>query len=221
MLHVDQSLSDLALAQPAASRVFRELRLDFCCGGGRSLREACAERELDPVTVLDRIATVDTHVSGRDLRSLPLAELIDHLLMTFHESHRRELPDLIELAEKVERVHADKPEAPVGLAAHLVAMRRALEDHMRKEEEVLFPAILRGAGASLAMPIRVMETEHDEHGQGLRRLRELAGDFVAPVVACTSWKALLLRCEQLEADLMAHVQIENHVLFPRVLSGGE
>ena len=82
-------------------------------------------------------------------------------------------------------------------------------------------ADLRGARSSLALPIRVMEAEHDEHGQGLRRLRELAGDFVPPVVACTSWKALFLRCEQLEADLMAHVQIENHVLFPRVLEGGE
>lgn len=221
MLHVDQSLSDLALARPAASRVFRQLHLDFCCGGGRSLREACAERELDAASILDQIAAADAGVAGRDLRGLPLPELIEHLLVTFHEAHRRELPDLIELAEKVERVHAEKPEVPVGLAAHLIAMRGALEDHMRKEEEVLFPAILRGARAALALPIRVMEAEHDEHGRGLRRLRELAGDFVPPVVACTSWKALLLRCEQLEADLMAHVQVENHVLFPRVLSGGD
>jgi len=219
MLHPDQSLSDLALAQPAASRIFRELHLDFCCGGGRSLREACAERDLDPAAVLDEIASAEGG-AVRDLRSLPLSALVEHVLVTYHEAHRRELPDLVELAEKVARVHADKPEVPVGLAAHLVATQQALEEHMQKEEHVLFPAILRGARASLATPIQMMEAEHDEHGRSLRRLRELAQDYVPPAVACTSWRALLLRCEQLEADVMAHVQVENHVLFPRVLEGG-
>jgi regulator of cell morphogenesis and NO signaling len=64
-----------------------------------------------------------------------------------------------------------------------------------------------------------MEREHDEHAAKLERLRELASNFVAPPEACTSWRALFLRCEQLEEDIMAHVHLENHVLFPRALNG--
>lgn len=218
MFNSDQSLAELALALPAASRIFRTHRLDFCCDGSRSLQQACAERGLDVASVLHQLNAAP-RTAGLNTSDLALAELIDYVLAQFHEAHRAELPDLIALATKVERVHAGTPDAPLGLAAHLQEMARALEEHMQKEEAVLFPAILRGAGPGLTRPIAVMEAEHDEHGRSLERLRELAHDFVAPAHACTSWRALYLRAEQLEADLMAHVHLENHVLFPRGLRG--
>lgn len=218
MFTPDQSLAELALSHPAASRIFRSHRLDFCCAGNRSLRQACAERGLDPATVLDQLS-VSPGPAALDVRSLRLPELVDFVVAHYHEAHRAELPDLTALAHKVERVHADNPEAPLGLAAHLEAMTRALEEHMHKEEAVLFPAILRGAGPALLAPVSVMEAEHEDHGRGLERMRTLAHGFVAPPDACTSWKALYLRAEQLEADLMAHVHLENHVLFPRALRG--
>lgn len=220
MFTPDQTLAELATSHPAASRVFRSHRLDFCCGGNRSLRDACAERGIPVDTVLQELEAESAEPGPVDPAALPLPDLVEHVLTRFHEAHRRELPELIALAQKVERVHADKPDVPRGLAAHLSEMARALEEHMRKEEAVLFPAIVRGFRSELAMPIARMEAEHVEHGQSLERLRALAHEYVPPAHACTSWRALYLRCEQFEADLMAHVHLENNVLFPRVLEGG-
>ena len=214
-----QSLAELALTYPSASRIFRLHRLDFCCGGKRSMVDACAQRGLDADALLQEIEADGNRTQALDWREQPLSKLVDYILVNYHEAHRRELPDLIVLARKVERVHEDKATVPVGLAEHLASMHDALQAHMQKEEQILFPAILNSLGLQLRGPTTQMEREHDEHAAKLERLRELASNFVAPPAACTSWRALFLRCEQLEADIMAHVHLENHVLFPRALNG--
>ncbi len=123
------------------------------------------------------------------------------------------------MAHKVERVHASKNDCPRGLAEHLEYMARELEQHMLKEEELLFPMILAGDGALAAMPIQVMEQEHQDHGKNLTRLHALARGFEAPDEACGTWQALYLGLRELEAALMRHIHLENHVLFPMVLRG--
>jgi regulator of cell morphogenesis and NO signaling len=183
-----------------------------------SVAEACAARGLDVTSILQQIEAAAPVSQSIDWQMRPLPELVDHILVNYHEPHRRELADLVELARKVERVHADKSNVPRGLTEHLSRMREAMELHMQKEERILFPAILRGLRSELSGPIHQMESEHEDHGESLRVLRDLASDFVPPPEACTSWRALFLRCEQLEADLMAHVHLENHVLFPRVVT---
>ena len=219
MFNTQQTLAELALSVPAASRIFRHHKLDFCCGGKRSLADACSARGLDGAVVLGEIEANAQQKLDVDWRSAPLPQLIDHILVNFHEAHRRELVDLVQLARKVERVHADKPSVPAGLAEHLAAMCDSLELHMQKEEQILFPAIVNGRGIQMQGPTAQMEREHDEHGLNLLKLRQLTNDFAPPSEACTSWRALFLRCEQLEADIMAHIHLENHVLFPRALRG--
>jgi regulator of cell morphogenesis and NO signaling len=219
MTNTNQALADVALAIPAASRIFRQYRLDFCCGGKRSVADACVERGLDADAVLKEIEATIHRETVVDWRTAELPQLIDHILVNYHQAHRRELADLVELAKKVEKVHADNPAAPVGLADHLQAVRQSLESHMQKEEQILFPAILNHRGRQMRGPVMQMEREHEEHAENLQRLRALTADFKCPPEACTSWRALNLRCEQFEADVMDHVHLENHVLFPRALQG--
>lgn len=143
------------------------------------------------------------------------AELIDHILSRYHEVHREQLPELIRLARKVEQVHQTRADCPHGLGDHLHAMTQALESHMRKEEAVLFPMIGAGNGAMAAMPITVMRGEHDEHGTELQRLAELTNELTAPDDACRTWRALYDGLRAFRADLLAHIQLENDVLFER------
>ena len=119
----------------------------------------------------------------------------------------------------MESRHADKASCPHGLRGHLEAVHAAVLDHLAKEEQVLFPAILAGRGRLVAGPISVMESEHDDHAADLRETRRLTADLVAPAEACTSWRALYLRLAAFEAELMDHIHLENNVLFRRVLAG--
>ena len=56
--------------------------------------------------------------------------LIDHILTRYHAMHREDLASLVPLAERVEQVHADDPDAPRGLAHALTRLSREMEDHM-------------------------------------------------------------------------------------------
>lgn len=211
------TLGELASTHPAAARVFLRHHLDFCCGGKRSLAEACRAADLDPGAILDEL---DREACGGEpapsWADRPLDEIADHIEEHYHTALRRDLPPLIAAARRVERVHAAKPEVPAGLADLLERFYQEMQDHMTKEEAILFPMIRRGArGDAVYMPVRVMEAEHDDHGRQLARIRELTGDLQPPAVACTTWRALYSGLEALEAELMQHIHLENSVLFPR------
>jgi regulator of cell morphogenesis and NO signaling len=212
-------LSDIAVAEPLATRIFHAHGLDFCCHGRRPLAEACAERSLEPARVLEEIEQERRAARSATVRwdTRPLDELIDFIVDHYHARLRRELPELRTMAEKVEQVHADKSSCPRGLARHLALVEEAVSSHLAKEEQVLFPLIRAGRGQTAGGPIQCMEAEHDDHAENLARLRELTAELTAPPEACTTWQALYGRLLQLERELMEHIHLENNVLFPRAL----
>ena len=214
-------IGELAAAQPSATRVFLRHRIDFCCGGQRSLAEACERAGLNPAEVVEELTREATRAdAGPHWDQRPLAELVEHIERHYHAAHRRDLPPLIDAARRVERVHADKPAVPAGLADALIEFFGEMQDHMAKEEQILFPMLRRGLrGAAVAMPVEVMQHEHDAHGQNLARIRALTGDLVTPPHACATWTALYDGLRHVEAELMRHINLENHVLFPRAVAG--
>lgn len=143
-------------------------------------------------------------------------ELIDHIVAHYHEALRREVDSLIEAAREVERTHAGKPGVPIGLADELHEHWVDMQQHMLKEEHVLFPMLSMGArGAQVYMPVRVMEHEHESQLAQLARIRQITGDLRAPRHACATWAELYRRLRAMESDLVEHIRLENDVLFPR------
>ncbi len=167
---LNRSLGQLARKIPGATAIFHHHGLDFCCGGNKSLRRAAEEKNLDSETIANSLLAIANKDETPVTEAMPLPELIDYILDNFHQVHRTELPELLRLANKVERVHADKPDCPHGLSDHLLQMAQELELHMQKEENILFPMIKRGTGSMVLGPISVMRHEHDDHGVALRDL---------------------------------------------------
>ena len=221
MVQAHESLAELAAAGPEVRSVLLRHRLDFCCGGRQSLAAACERAGLATDALVAEIeAALASREATQDPRTLSVPELVEHILERYHRPLPGQLAGVIAAAEKVEGVHHDKPHCPHGLAAHLRQFRDALLSHLAKEEGVLFPALVQGRrGAPLQAPVGVMMHEHDEHATALRKTRELAHDLVPPEEACRTWRALYEELARVEADLMEHVHLENHVLFPKALGG--
>jgi len=215
----DQPLGELALTIPRASALFRKLDLDFCCGGKQTLERAATRKELDLEAIEAELAALAAQPLEKDWQSAPLAEIIDHILVRYHDRHREQLPELILQATKVERVHADKPNVPNGLAKYLTMLHQELSSHMMKEEQILFPMIKRGMGTQANGPISVMESEHDDAGELLEVIKHTTNNVTPPPEACTTWKAMYNGINELIDDLMNHISLENNVLFPRALAG--
>jgi regulator of cell morphogenesis and NO signaling len=220
MTTTDRTLGELVTANPAAAKVLHRYRLDFCCGGKQSLTQACASSGLNPETILREIGALTANEAD-EVRwaDRSIAELVGHILERYHAPLRSELERLVALARQVEHAHADKPDCPQGLGDLLAEVSEAVESHLAKEEKILFPLILSGRGSMAYMPVQVMVQEHEDHGQNLRRIRELTHDLQLPEHACTSWRELYRSLAALEVELMDHIHLENNILFPRALAG--
>ncbi|KKO46786.1 regulator of cell morphogenesis and NO signaling [Arsukibacterium ikkense] len=209
---LDQSLGQIATTLAGATAVFHQHKLDFCCGGQHSLRDALAKKQLDATPILSALQQLQQQDAKlTDWRSKPVKELIEHILLRFHQRHRLQLPEVIRLARRVEHVHADDPNCPSGLTQHLEDMYQELESHMVKEEQILFPML--AGGIYPAGPISVMEEEHLQHGDALETLDKLTNNIRLPDGACNTWTALYLALQELKEDLMQHILLENQILF--------
>ncbi len=216
----EATLGHLALTIPRASSLFRQHNLDFCCGGKRTLAKAAEKNQLDIDQLEQELEILSQQPLEKDWREAPLGEIIDFIIVRYHDRHREQLPELILQAEKVERVHANKTTVPAGLSRHLTALLEELTSHMRKEEQILFPMIKNGLGRNAAGPISVMEREHDDAGDIIEMIKSLTNNVTPPEEACTTWKVLYNGINELIDDLMDHINLENHLLFPRALTEG-
>lgn len=223
MITSETKVGQLAAQHPLATRVFARHGIDFCCGGGEELGVVCAGKGLQTEVIVAEITkeleaadeTADRWEDGT------LGELIDHILVTYHQPLYEELPRLESMSRKVLDVHRDKdPERLSELFSVYLTIQAELKQHMMKEEQVLFPMIRQGQGAQAGRPIAVMEHEHEAVGGALRRMRELTDDYTVPGEACNTWRALWHGLEALEKDLHLHIHLENNILFPRALAGG-
>ena len=209
----NQAIGQIAVELPGATAVFRRLKLDFCCGGQISLRQAALDKGLDLDDVVGQLAALKR--SDELPATVTASALIDHILERYHAVHREQLPELIRMARRVEAVHRGHADLPVGLADLLEQAHEELLDHMQKEEEIIFPNLKAGGTAMVAYPIGIMRREHTSHGAMLEHLMALTHDAVPPEGACNTWRALYAGVAQLSDDLINHIHLENNVLFPQ------
>ncbi len=227
-LEIQTTVGQLVVERPQRSRVFDRLHIDYCCGGKRTLEEACAKRGLDLKAVLAELeafdAEAETQPDAVRPANLTMTELADDIERTHHAYLREELPRLGGLVKKVSAVHGQAHPWLTGLTAVYAELVAELEPHMLKEEQILFPMIReldQVATApsfhcgSVGNPIRIMEMEHQNAGAALDRIREMTTDYEIPDDACNSFRAMLSGLEHLAADLHLHIHKENEILFPK------
>ena len=129
------TLGEIACTLAGATQVFRKYKLDFCCAGNRTLEEALTDTTIPTEQLLHDLEALSVHTEGNP-EQFDDNTLIDHIITNYHDRHRRDLPELIALAAKVENRHLDKAECPVGLSQLLVQIFDELSSHMQKEEQV-------------------------------------------------------------------------------------
>lgn len=227
-----QSVGLLVAQQPMRAQVFERLGIDFCCGGAKSLAEACRLAAVDPLRVIEELNANDTGAARAGVCRVWLNEsltaLADHIEETHHRYLKAELPRLLALAEKVARVHGVREPHLKELLLVFTAMQEELLEHTAAEEATVFPLIRRleaGTAGDVNLPLsdilNQLQNEHQEAAQSLLTLRQLSNNYTPPESACASWLTLLDGLAKLDLDLRTHVHKENSILFPRVLEALE
>jgi regulator of cell morphogenesis and NO signaling len=228
----ETKVKDIALAQPAARQILEDAGLDYCCGGGKSLHEACRHANVSSEEILNRLRENANDTTPEDLNwtAVPLWELTRHIREKHHRYVREAIPRTQALSDKVATKHGKNHTELVGIGKLFAQVGREMIMHMQKEEQILFPYIEAVARAvnvhgsveppffhTVKNPIHTMMKEHDAAGDLVRQIRILASEYTPPPDACTSFKALYEALREFEADLHQHVHLENNVLFPRAV----
>jgi regulator of cell morphogenesis and NO signaling len=220
------TLGDLVTAHPQLARELELRGLDYCCGGQRTLADACVARGLDTELTANELADSVIDEPAPDWSAMGLTDLVDHLESTHHRYLWDELPRLSALVAKIVSVHGDRHPELARVEACFEEIRHDLEPHLMREERVLFPMIreLDAATESVSFhcgtlrnPISVMLREHDAVGDLLARLRRLTDGYQPPADGCASYQACYRGLAELEADTHLHIHKENNLLFPGVV----
>jgi len=226
------TVRDLVVQYPQTRAVLERLGIDYCCGGGHELKEAAAEKgvALDALlSALKESLETSADESSRDWSTASLTELADHIEARHHTFMWEQLPRLQELMTKVLKAHGPKHgEMLSRLQGVYRSLREEIEQHLMKEEQILFPGIRRIEAyareggekpalhcGSIQNPIRQMQHEHEDAGAALTEMREITSDYALPGDACNTFAALYDGLKELEDDLHEHIHLENNILFPK------
>jgi regulator of cell morphogenesis and NO signaling len=233
-LTTTRTVGEIAAEMPGTTREFEKLGIDYCCGGSRTLGEACAAANIsidEALARLEKSAESNRFDAKQDWQKQLLADLISHITGTHHAFVRTESPRIEALAAKVAGVHGKNHPELLQVKDVFSALAAELSVHLMKEEQILFPYVQRMEESALAgetappamfgtvlNPVRMMMQEHDGAGDSLRTLRTITKDYVVPDDACISYRTLYQALEGYEADLHQHIHLENNILFPRAVA---
>jgi regulator of cell morphogenesis and NO signaling len=233
-LAATKTLGEIAAEMPCATREFEKRGIDYCCGGSRTLSEACTEANIsidDALARLEKSLAATQPGDSKDWQNQFLADLIGHITSTHHVFVREESPRIEALTAKVVGVHGKNHPELMQVQKIFSALAEELSVHLMKEEQVLFPYVVRMEESVLASepappamfgtvvnPVRMMMQEHDGAGDALRSLRSVTNDYALPGDACISYRTLYQALQGFESDLHEHIHLENNILFPRAVA---
>ncbi len=228
----EETLGQIAAKDLRKAQIFRKYGLDFCCGGKKTIKEACAEKGLDVTKVEQELQQSE---KTTDARQLPYNEwsldfLADYIVNTHHSYVRNNLPELIAYSEKVARVHGQRHPELEPIRQKVAQVNSELTAHMMKEERILFPyikSLVAAASGNAAFetspfgtvqnPVNMMEMEHEMVAKNLDDIRQITGNYTLPDDACMSYSLLYRLLDEFENDLHLHVHLENNILFPKAV----
>lgn len=232
ILNSETKVNEIALSNPAARHILEDAGIDYCCGGGKSLQDACLRANVPSEEILRQLRQNSEQAGPGETQwtSAPLASLTKHIRERHHQYVRDAIPRLRTLLARICDKHGSKHHELYEIEKLFADVAREMLMHMQKEEQILFPfidSLERAASEGGAVeppffqtvrnPIYSMMKEHDSAGELMRQIRAASGEYKAPADACTSYQAAYQGLDEFEKDLHLHVHLENNILFPRAV----
>lgn len=226
MTYNNRLLGDIVTDDFRTATIFKEVGLDFCCGGNKPLEQACKEKQLDVNTVIGKIEKLNLGPAsaGTNYKDWAMDFLSDYIVNTHHQYVLKTLPDLVFYTQKIANVHGAHHPELIKVAELFGQINTELLQHLKNEEEVLFPAIKEAlknnaakAKETILSEITRMSGEHEFAGGAMDKINALTKGYEVPSDGCNTYKVTFKLLEQFEDDLHIHVHLENNILYPKAL----
>lgn len=210
-----------------AAEIFTRRGLDFCCGGSKTLDLACQEKSIAVSVVIDELESLNNTpaLMHQNFKDWPLDFLADYIVNTHHKYVWKTLPELKFYTTKIANVHGSSHPEIIEVSLLFNQINTELQQHLKMEEEVLFPAIKKivknGSEKTrklIRSEIERMHHEHDFAGGAMDTIQVITNGYQLPPDGCNTYMVTLNLLHQFENDLHIHVHLENNILFPKSLN---
>ena len=230
-INTNTSVGDIVKANFKTAQIFDKNKIDFCCGGGISLEEACKNSEVDInllVPELEALVALNDPDS-KYIDGLELNELCDYIEKRHHTYVSETIPFLQVKLQKLCDVHGENHPELFEIKELFGGAAENLSAHMKKEEEILFPYIRKmvkykkeGLNAKSEFgeaknTIDLMHEEHTTEGERFEKISKLTSSYTCPPDGCGTYQVSYQTLKDFEKDLHRHIHLENNILFKKAL----
>lgn len=231
MIDTKTKIEDIVKIDSSMMEFFNQEKIDFCCNGHKTIEEVAQEKNLDSKILLKRIKNNiefdNSKKEGMDLedfKSLRIDEMVDSLVIDHHKKERDLLFEIDPLLKKILSVHySSHGQELMRLHSLFADLKKDLEEHFVKEEEITFPLMLENTNPSVETIKKVeeLESDHEKAGNIIKEMIDLTDWFNAPEDACNTYKYTFRLLEELSKDVFVHVFKENSIMFEKYRGNDE
>jgi regulator of cell morphogenesis and NO signaling len=228
----DNTVGEIVAQNFRAAQIFERFGLDFCCGGKKTISDACSNKGVNADEVIDELLRVNENGSSRqiDYNAWDIDFLINYIIENHHSYVSKSMPVIFAHSQKVAEAHGENHPEVIKIAEYFSTVKDELEAHLMKEEKMLFPYIKKLVEikknnleqhvppfGTVMNPIKVMESEHENAGLLFAEINRLSNGYTPPDDACTTFKVLYHELNEFEQDLHTHIHLENNILHPKAI----
>jgi regulator of cell morphogenesis and NO signaling len=225
----EKTIGEVVAIDYKLAGLFENYGIDFCCGGGKTIKEICSDKNINSLELVAKINELlsDEETESINYDSWPLDLLVDYIEKKHHRYVRQQIPVIQKFMEKLCKVHGNNHPELFKINELFTGAAAQLTNHMVKEELILFPYVKQlldnpvnvdlPGFRSVENPINVMVEEHDAEGERFRRIAGLSNNYTPPEEACNTYKAAYVLLKEFEKDLHLHIHLENNILFPKTI----
>jgi len=223
---LNYSIGEIVALDFRAASVFKEAGIDFCCGGKKSIDEACIEKAINPAELKVTLIGLEKtpQAPAQKFNEWDPGFLCDYIVNTHHKYVIKTLPELVFYTQKIADVHGENHSELIEVASLFSQINSELLQHLKNEEEVLFPAIKKALITTtpqinnvIRSEISRMSGEHEFAGGAMDNINAITGNYRIPADGCNTYNVTFKLLEQFEDDLHIHVHLENNILYPKAL----
>lgn len=209
-----------------AAGIFKNAGIDFCCGGKRGLNEMCEEKGINPANLEQQLKELESEPAdaSQNFKDWDPGFLCDYIMNTHHKFVLKNLPELVFYTQKIAKVHGGHHAELIEIAELFGKINQELLQHLKNEEEVLFPAIRQvltnipaDSRATIRSEISRMTVEHEFAGGAMDHISEISNHYRVPEDGCNTYAVTYKLLQAFEDDLHIHVHLENNILYPKAL----
>jgi regulator of cell morphogenesis and NO signaling len=232
LIMTEKTVAEMVREDYRIANVFKKWGINYCCAGNLPLAAVCASQQLDQTTIETELiqATQNIRISNAiDFNNWPIDFLIDYITNVHHAYLRTTIPILRNVLASFVPGHKKKYPYMEQVQETFEDLSSELLEHMDKEESVLFPYIkqvnhtLTNKEVYGPLFIRLLKkpfnditiVEHQRIHAMMERLRNEMNYYSFAENACTRHQVIYNQLKELDADLIQHKHLENHLLFPK------